>query len=94
MIKPYNLGFAKLSVWPSFALNRYKSRSKGRSSTGCFIKDLTFFLKLMTSNVTLNLSVPMGATSVRWRDQKISHNSIKLKDLIKRIVVLVLGERG
>ena len=31
------------------------------------------------------------ASSVRWGDQKISHNSIKyLKDQIKQIVVLVL----
>ena len=33
--------------------------------------------------------------SVRWGDQKISHNSIKyLKDQIKQIVVLVLGHES
>ena len=89
MVKRYNMGFVKLSVWPSFALNLYKSRSgssKELSSTGfgvCFIKDLTLFVKL-TSTVTLNLSLDM---TVCWGDQKISHNSINLKDLIKRIVV-------
>ena len=35
------------------------------------------------------------ALSVRWGDQKISHNSIKyLKDQIKQIVVLVLGHES
>ena len=35
------------------------------------------------------------ASSVRWGDQKISHNSIKyLKDQIKQIVVLVLGHES
>ena len=86
------MGFVNCQYALLSRLTFYKSRSgssKGLSSTGigvCFIKDLTFFVK-SNSNVSLNLSIDIG-------DQKISHNSINLKDPIKRIVVLLIGHES
>ena len=76
-----------MSVWPSLAPNLYKSRSGSStrlSSTSlgvCFIKGLTFFVKL-TSDFTLNFSLDIGRheCSLGWSENLSKLGKFKRSD--------------